>query len=91
MYKCWCTKWCCYKDPYDKQCRKIVTKNNKRVRCKRYGKIYHKETNRYYCEMHYNEIVAAEKEEKMNRVSTCTDSSYKRVSMDSCYECSSSD
>ena len=90
MVVCWCTKWCCYKDPYDEQCRKIVTKNNKRVRCKRYGKKYHNETNRYYyCEMHYNEIVAAEKEEQHKREST--ESSDKRESLDSCYECSSSD
>ena len=88
MYRCWCTKWCCYKDPYDEQCRKIVTKNNKRVRCKRYGKKYHKETNRYYCEMHYNELITAEKEEQHKREST--DSSYIRLSIDS-YGCSSSD
>ena len=89
MYRCWCTKWCCYKDPYDKQCRKIVTKNNRRVLCKRYGKKYYKKTNRYYCEMHYNEIVAAEKKEQNKRVSS--DLSYNRISVDSYGCCSSSD
>jgi len=88
MYKSCCAKWCCYKDPYDKQCKKIVTKNNKRVRCRRFGKKYDKDTNRFYCEMHYDEIVAAKKEQTMNRASI--DSSYKRVSMDYSF-CSSSD
>ena len=89
MYKCWCTKWCCYKDPYDKQCRKVVTKNNKRVRCKRYGTNYHKESNKYYCKIHYNELITAEKEKENKRDSI--DSSYKRFSTDSYGCCSSSD
>ncbi len=84
MVFCWCMKWCFYDDPYDKQCRKMVLKNNKRVRCKRYGKIYHKETNRYYCEIHYDELITANIEQLNKEIN-------KRVSTDSSCEYSSSD
>jgi len=80
--KCWCTKWCCYDDPYDKQCMKIVTKNNMKVRCKRYGIMYHKETKRYYCEMHYMIFVAELNNKKDTDIIHSSDDN-----MDSSYEC----
>lgn len=55
-----CMTWCCYEDPYDKQCRKIVMKNKKRVRCQRIGSNYHKHSKKYYCDMHYQEKMKVE-------------------------------
>jgi hypothetical protein len=48
-----CMRWCCYEDPYDKQCVKIVKKNKKYVRCQRTETKYCKKDNAYYCEKHY--------------------------------------
>lgn len=48
-----CMRWCCYDDPYDKQCTKIVIKNKKYVRCQRTETKYCKKNNSYFCEKHY--------------------------------------
>lgn len=45
-----CWRWCCYSD--EKKCDKIVTKNNKNVRCKRNGIYFCKKKKKYYCEKH---------------------------------------
>lgn len=78
-----CMKWCFFKDPYDKQCRRYVMKNNKKVRCRRYGDRFHKERNKYYCEMHYEEIETDENSVNENQT--------EKISFDSTCECSSRD
>ena len=56
-----CFVWCCYDDPYERQCVKIVKKSNNMVRCKRVGTTYIKQKNLYLCEMHYNEYIENKK------------------------------
>lgn len=65
-----CFVWCCYDDPYDRQCAKIVKKSNNMVRCKRVGTTYVKEKNHHLCDMHYKQYVENHKTES------------KRVSLD---------
>lgn len=83
-----CMKWCFFKDPYDKQCRKYVIKNNKKVRCRRYGDRFHKERNKYYCDMHYDDI---EKNENSVEENSVKENPTEKVSFDSTCDCSSSD
>lgn len=65
-----CLVWCCYEDPYDRQCGKIVKKSNNMVRCKRIGNYHIKEKNKYYCEKHYYEYMNDDnKKQSVKRVS----------------------
>jgi len=56
-----CFVWCCYDDPYDRQCVKIVKKSNNMVRCTRLGTTYVKEKNKYLCDMHYKQYLENQK------------------------------
>ncbi len=71
-----CMRWCCYEDPYDSQCEKIVKKGNNHVRCKRKGIHYNKVTDSYYCDMHYKKTQEVVIEEPRRRsFESCSSSS----------------
>jgi hypothetical protein len=80
--------WCCYSDPYDKQCGQVVIKNNLKVRCKRIGKYYCNKRQKYYCEMHiYQDLKQEESvtDEKKNMEKKMSFNQECNISMDSCY------
>lgn len=58
-----CMRWFCFEDPYERQCSKMVEKNNKLVQCKRVGKHYVKHKNGYYCDKHHD-VKEVEKERR---------------------------